>query len=130
MAARVGRPAAIPGPGASDRQRLRTVAGVFSDRPAHETDRLLHERIRLGIMSALSVNPELNFSELRDLLATTDGNLSKHARRLEDSGFIACRKNFLHRKPVTTYRLTSAGRRAFERHLQHLEALIKAARGG
>src|ERR1041384_7214332 len=91
-------------------------------------DRLIHERLRLGIVSALAVNQTLTFNELKKLLKTTDGNLSVHARKLEESGYIACEKYFEGRTPKTEYRLTSAGRRALERYLSHMEALIRATR--
>ena len=94
-----------------------------------ELDRLLHERVRLGIASALAANESLSFNELKSLLATTDGNLSVHARKLEEAGYVACTKSFAGRLPKTEYRLTAAGRRAFERYLGHLEALVRAARG-
>ena len=92
-------------------------------------DRLLHERIRLGIVSALAASPTLAFGELKKLLDTTDGNLSVHARKLEDAGYVACAKSFAGRIPHTEYRLTPAGRRAFEKYLDHLEALIRSSRG-
>lgn len=111
------------------KQRLRAVAGYFSDSGSSETDRLIYERIRLGIMSALSVNRSMSFGELRELLNTTDGNLSTHARKLEDAGYIVCRKKFSARVPKTEYRLTAKGKDVFSRHLQHMEALIQAARG-
>jgi DNA-binding MarR family transcriptional regulator len=91
-------------------------------------DRLIHERLRLGIVSALSVNERLTFSDLKRLLHTTDGNLSVHARKLEDAQYIAVEKTFEARLPRTEYRLTAAGRRAFEKYLAHMEALIKAVR--
>lgn len=109
--------------------RLRTVAGYFADPEAGDTDRLIYERIRLGIMSALSVNASMSFGDLKELLKTTDGNLSTHARKLEDAGYIVCRKKFAERVPRTEYTLTAKGKRAFDRHLQHMEALIHAARG-
>lgn len=109
-------------------QRLRTVAGVIADTDSGDDGRLLHERIRLGIMSALSVNRKMSFSELKELLQTTDGNLSRHARKLEDAGYISCKKQFADRMPKTEYQITVAGKRRFERHLDHMEALIKAAR--
>ena len=87
-------------------------------------DRVIHEPVRLGIVSALAVNQEMTFNELKDLLKTTDGNLSVHARKLEDAGYISCSKSFAGRTPKTEYRLTSAGRRALERYLDHMEALI------
>jgi len=91
-------------------------------------DRLIHERLRLGIVSALSVNERLTFTDLKRLLHTTDGNLSVHARKLEDAQYIAVEKSFEDRLPRTEYRLTAAGRRAFEKYLAHMEALIKAVR--
>jgi len=96
--------------------------------PAARLDRLIHERIRLGIVSALAVNDSLTFNELKALLQTTDGNLSVHARKLEEAGYLACTKSFDGRIPKTRYRLTPAGRRAFERYLAHMEALIEAMR--
>jgi DNA-binding MarR family transcriptional regulator len=91
-------------------------------------DRLVHERLRLGILSALSVNDSLTFSELKKLLDTTDGNLSVHARKLEEAGYVSCVKSFEGRLPRTDYRLTAAGRRALERYLDHMEALIRSMR--
>ena len=93
-----------------------------------ELDRLIHERLRLGIVSALAVNDRLTFNDLKRLLQTTDGNLSVHARKLEDAQYIACEKSFEGRMPRTEYRLTAAGRRAFEKYLAHMEAIIKAVR--
>jgi DNA-binding HxlR family transcriptional regulator len=93
-------------------------------------DRLIHERIRLGIVSALAVNRSLTFNELKALLKTTDGNLSVHARKLEEADYIVCTKSFDGRLPKTEYRLTAAGRRALERYLDHMEALIRATREG
>jgi DNA-binding HxlR family transcriptional regulator len=95
---------------------------------AAELDRLIHERIRLGIVSALAVNESLSFTELKALMKTTDGNLSVHARRLEEAQYVVCRKSFDGRVPRTEYRLTAAGRRALERYLEHMEALIKVTR--
>jgi DNA-binding HxlR family transcriptional regulator len=95
---------------------------------ASDLDRLIHERIRLGIVSALAVNRSLTFNELKALLKTTDGNLSVHARKLEEADYIACTKSFDGRLPKTEYRLASAGRRALERYLNHMEALIRATR--
>jgi DNA-binding MarR family transcriptional regulator len=91
-------------------------------------DRIIHERLRLGIISALAVNESLTFNELKKLLQTTDGNLSVHARRLEEVKYIECTKSFEGRMPKTEYRLTTAGRKAFERYLDHMEALIQAMR--
>ena len=93
-----------------------------------ELDRLIHERLRLGIVSALAVNEQLTFNDLKRLLQTTDGNLSVHARKLEDAHYVTCDKTFEGRIPRTEYRLTAAGRRAFEKYLAHMEAIIKAVR--
>jgi DNA-binding HxlR family transcriptional regulator len=95
---------------------------------ATDLDRLIHERIRLGIVSALAVNRSLTFNELKALLKTTDGNLSVHARKLEEADYITCTKSFDGRLPKTEYRLAAAGRRALERYLNHMEALIRATR--
>ena len=95
-----------------------------------DLDRLIHERVRLAIVSALAVNPSLAFNDLKQLLGTTDGNLSVHARKLEDAGYVACHKSFDGRVPRTEFRLTAAGRAALDRYLAHMEGLIKAARGG
>ena len=94
-----------------------------------DLDRVIHERVRLGIVSALAVNRTLSFSELKKMLRTTDGNLSVHARRLEEADYIHCRKSFQGRVPKTEFRLTPAGRAALERYLAHMEALIHATRG-
>ena len=91
-------------------------------------DRIIHERMRLGIVSALAVNETLTFNELKKLLQTTDGNLSVHARRLEEAEYVGCTKSFEGRMPKTEYRLTPEGRSAFERYLNHMEALIHAMR--
>ena len=93
-----------------------------------ELDRLIHERVRLAIVSALAVRDNLTFNELKALLKTTDGNLSVHARKLEDAGYVTCDKSFAGRIPKTEYRLTAFGRRALERYLDHMEALIRATR--
>jgi DNA-binding MarR family transcriptional regulator len=95
---------------------------------APELDRLIHERMRLGIVSALAVNESLTFNDLKELLKTTDGNISVHTRKLEEAQYIACTKSFDGRIPKTEYRLTAAGRRALERYLNHMEALIRATR--
>lgn len=107
--------------------RLGTVRGN-ADAVAPDLDRLIHERMRLGIVSALAVNDSLTFNQLKALLRTTDGNLSVHARRLEEADYIACTKSFDGRLPKTEFRLTAAGRRALERYLNHMEALIQATR--
>ena len=93
-----------------------------------DLDRLIHERIRLGIVSALAVNRSLTFNELKALLKTTDGNLSVHARKLEEADYILCEKSFAGRLPKTEYRLSPSGKRALERYLNHMEALIRATR--
>jgi DNA-binding HxlR family transcriptional regulator len=106
---------------------LRAEKGDESVAPA--LDRIIHERIRLGIVSALAVNERLTFNELKQLLHTSDGNVSVHARKLEDAGYLACTKSFQGRVPRTDYKLTAAGRKALERYLSHMEALILATRG-
>ncbi len=113
--------------------RSAKLAKTLADSSAVETslphlDRVIHERMRLGIVSALAVNDSLTFNELKKLLQTTDGNLSVHARRLEEAKYVDCEKSFEGRMPKTAYRLTAAGRKAFERYLDHMEALIQAMR--
>ncbi|CAN5664129.1 hypothetical protein BH23GEM11_BH23GEM11_20650 [soil metagenome] len=93
-----------------------------------ELDQLIHGRVRLGIASALAVNEKLSFNELKEILETSDGNLSAHARRLEEGGYLVCEKSFDGRMPLTEYRLTNPGRRALERYLDHMEALIQRVR--
>jgi len=110
-------------------ERLQGIAGYLADDAVAEFDRLIYERIRLGIMSGLMVNASLSFGALKELLKTSDGNLSTHARKLEEAKYIAVKKTFENRVPKTVYRLTEKGRRAFERYLNHMEALIKASRG-
>lgn len=107
----------------AEKQRLRSVHGG-APHSAHEIDRMIHERLRLGIISALAANESLTFNELKHTVKTTDGNLSVHARKLEDAGYISCSKSFEGRTPKTEYSLTVAGRRALERYLDHMEALI------
>lgn len=109
---------------------LSAVRGQTREAVAPDLDRLIHERIRLGIVSALAVNRSLTFNELKSLLKTTDGNLSVHARKLEEADYIVCTKSFEGRLPKTEYRLTGAGRKALERYLDHMEALIRATREG
>jgi DNA-binding MarR family transcriptional regulator len=94
-----------------------------------DLDRIIHERLRLGIISALAVNERLSFTDLKSLLHTSDGNLSVHARKLEEAGYIACHKGFEGRIPRTDYRITAKGRRALRSYLNHMEALIAATRG-
>jgi DNA-binding MarR family transcriptional regulator len=103
---------------------LRVVAGDETLAPA--LDKIIHERIRLGIVSALAVNDRLTFNELKALLQTTDGNVSVHARKLEDAGYVSCHKGFEGRVPKTEFKITAAGRKALERYLGHMEALIHA----
>ena len=104
-------------------------AGLTEIAAGHgKLDRLIHERLRLGIVSALAANETLTFNELKKLLETSDGNLSVHARKLEDARYITCTKSFENRLPRTEYRLTEAGRAAFRRYLDHMEALIRAVR--
>jgi DNA-binding HxlR family transcriptional regulator len=106
-----------------EKRKLRTVA-PHTPSTMHELDRLIHERLRLGIISALAVNESLTFNELKHMVKTSDGNLSVHARKLEDAGYVNCSKTFDGRMPKTEYRLTNAGRRALERYLDHMEAVI------
>jgi DNA-binding MarR family transcriptional regulator len=107
---------------------LRPVRGRAASEGPLALDRLIHERLRLGIVSALAVNESLTFNDLKTLMKTTDGNLSVHARKLEEAEYISCTKSFEGRVPKTEYRLTTAGRRALERYLDHMEALIRATR--
>lgn len=106
---------------------LRSVAGdaVLTE----DVDRLIHERMRLALVSALAVRDWLSFNELKDLLEATDGNLSVHARKLEEAGYVECRKSFEGRVPKTEYRLSPSGRRALNRYLEHMERLISVVRG-
>jgi DNA-binding MarR family transcriptional regulator len=104
------------------------VAGEANEPGPPGLDRLIHERVRLGIVSALAVNDCLTFNDLKVMLRATDGNLSVHARKLEEAGYIECRKSFNNRVPRTEYRLTPLGRREFARYLDHMEALIEAVR--
>jgi DNA-binding MarR family transcriptional regulator len=107
---------------------LEAVRNPAREAAPSDLDRLIHEHIRLGIVSALAVNRSLTFNELKTLLKTTDGNLSVHARRLEEAAYLVCEKSFDGRTPKTQYRLTAAGRKALERYLNHMEALIRATR--
>ncbi len=108
---------------------LRAVAGALEDANPLTLDRVIHERLRLGIVSALAAAESLTFRELRDLLGATDGNISAHARKLEEAGYIECSKSFVDRVPRTEYRLTRLGRQRLQAYLDHLEALIKVGRG-
>jgi len=104
------------------------VAGHLRDEGGAETFRLVNERVRLGMLSALAVRSPMSFAQLKETLGVTDGNLSVHARKLEEAEFIACRKSFRDRRPYTEYALTTKGREAFDRYLEHMEALIKVMR--
>jgi DNA-binding MarR family transcriptional regulator len=107
---------------------LTVIQGKEMDTHPQDFDRVIHERTRLGIVSALASNPSLTFSELKTALNSSDGNLSVHARKLEEAGYIASTKSFAGRVPRTTYRLTASGRRALHKYLDHMEALIRAMR--
>jgi len=109
---------------------LESVRNPAREATPSDLDRLIHERLRLGIVSALAVNRALTFNELKALLKASDGNLSVHARKLEEAEYIACAKSFDGRTPKTEYRLTAAGRKALERYLNHMAALIRATREG
>jgi DNA-binding HxlR family transcriptional regulator len=116
----------------SDEREARAPRPLRGESPpslAPDLDRLIHERVRLGIVSALAAHEKLSFNELKSLLAITDGNLSVHARKLEEADYVSCKKSFEGRVPKTEFRLTPAGRRALERYLGHMEALIRAMRG-
>jgi DNA-binding MarR family transcriptional regulator len=125
----VGKAARNPSP---ERNRSTTPANRLAaeqaalDKGPLALDRLIHERLRLGIVSALAANERLTFNELKRLLQTTDGNLSVHARKLEEAGYVACDKTFAGRVPRTVYHLTPAGRRALDKYLVHMEAIIHA----
>lgn len=129
----MARSATARTPDAATKPRPAKLAKAGTQQETVETalpnlDRTIHERMRLGIVSALAVNDSLTFNELKKLLQTTDGNLSVHARRLEEAQYVECTKTFEGRMPKTEYRLTPAGRKAFERYLDHMEALIRAMR--
>lgn len=103
--------------------------GGVTERITVDLDRVIHERLRLGIISALTASEKLSFSELKKLLKTTDGNVSVHARKLEEAGYISCEKSFKGRTPLTEYRITDSGREALAKYLDHMEALIGAMKG-
>ncbi|MFA6241391.1 MAG: transcriptional regulator [Candidatus Hydrogenedentales bacterium] len=111
-------------------KKARAEAGPNEPVEAIAFDRIIHERLRLAIVSALAVNASLSFSDLKRILKTTDGNLSVHTRKLEDAGYIACKKRFEGRVPKTEFQLTAQGRKALEKHLSHMEALIRRVREG
>ena len=113
-----------------EERELTVMRGRVTDAEPLQLDRVIHARMRLGIISALAVNESLTFNELKKLLKTTDGNLSVHARKLEDARYVSCAKAFEGRVPKTTYKLTPLGRKALDRYLNHMEALISATRGG
>jgi DNA-binding HxlR family transcriptional regulator len=124
-AVRATRPQAPPAPGP-----LGTVKGGAASRASLALDRLIHERVRLAIVSSLAVTESLTFNELKHLVGATDGNLSVHARRLEEAGYLECLKSFEGRVPRTEYRLTPAGREALEQYLAHMEGIIRSTRAG
>ena len=107
-----------------------TTSAALPDAGPLHLDQLIHERVRLGIVSALAVNGSVTFTDLKSLLATTDGNLSAHARKLEEAGYIDCKKSFEGRVPKTEYALTALGRRELQSYLDHMEAIIRATRDG
>ena len=124
----MARGSALPNYRSEKGQERKPVRVPLADEGMPDLDRLIHERMRLGIVSALAANESLTFNDLKKLLKTTDGNLSVHARKLEEAHYIACTKSFEGRLPKTEYRLTALGRRALERYLDHMEALINAMR--
>jgi len=119
-----------PAPAVARAPKLAAVRGGNASRSSLELDRLIHERVRLAIVSALAVNETLTFNELKQLLGATDGNLSVHARKLEEAGYLECMKSFAERVPRTEFRLTAVGREALERYLSHMEGLIRSTRSG
>jgi DNA-binding MarR family transcriptional regulator len=110
-------------------RKLEAVASTTRDDAESKSDRLIYERVRLGIMSALAVREEMSFTELKGLFDISDGNLGAHSRKLEDAGYVTCTKSFEDRRPRTVYRITQQGRFALNRYLDHVEAVIKATRG-
>lgn len=127
----MGRPAPARGKSPrAEREPLRELRGKSEASRVPDFDKLIHERMRLAIVSALASTDTLGFNELKALTGATDGNLSVHARKLEDAGYVTCAKRFAGRVPKTEFRLTAAGRRALERYVDHMEALIRAVRDG
>jgi DNA-binding transcriptional ArsR family regulator len=128
----VAKPSPAPGQGGrrtrAERQPLREVKGHAEPSSVPDLDKLIHERVRLAIVSALAATDSLGFNELKRLIGTTDGNLSVHARKLEEAGYVLCAKRFEGRVPKTEFSLTAAGRRALERYIDHMEALIRTVR--
>ena len=114
----------------AEREPLRELKGKSEAAHVPDLDKVIHERMRLAIVSALAATDTLGFNELKELIGATDGNLSVHARKLEEAQYVACIKSFEGRVPKTEYRLTAAGRKALERYLGHMESVIRAARGG
>ncbi len=125
MAAKGKAKAAAPA-GRRQQQSLDAISGFVADDPGGDFHKLLNDRVRLGILSSLAVSERLSFKELKGLLGATDGNLSVHARKLEDAGYVRCRKTFEDRQPRTDYQITAQGKAALERYLKHMEALIRA----
>ena len=124
-----GCPWRAPGPtGSSESAPRRSTLSPASEIAA-SLDRLLHDRMRLGIVSALAGGDDMSFTDLKSALSATDGNLSVHARKLEEAGYLACKKSFEGRMPRTEYSLTASGKRALEKYLSHMESLIRTARG-
>ncbi len=123
------RALAEKGSGSGTDQKLKAVsAGQAAGQVSNELDKVIHERMRLGIVSALAANDKLSFSDLKTLLNASDGNISAHARKLEDAGYIVCEKSFSGRMPLTEYSITEEGRAALQKYLDHMEALISAVR--
>lgn len=114
---------------AQQRRKLAAVAATTRDDAESKFDRLIYERVRLGIMSALAVREEMSFNDLKGLFDISDGNLGAHARKLEDAGYVTCTKSFEERRPRTAYRITQQGRAALNRYLDHVETVIRATRG-
>jgi len=124
----VARQSALKNSPSKKRGTLKEVRTATAEHPAPGLDRLIHERLRLGIVSALAANESMTFNDLKSLMNTTDGNLSVHARKLEDAGYIAVTKSFEDRLPKTEYKLTAAGQRALENYLSHMETIIEQMR--
>lgn len=127
MAARTKKAAQEPAMRTSDQPSTRP--NVRGAAHATDLDRLIHGKVRLGIVSALAATDSMSFVDLKQALDLTDGNLSVHARKLEEAGYVSCRKTFKRRKPLTEYQLTAKGRNALERYLDHMDAVLAAARG-
>lgn len=130
MAAKAKAKTVAPAADTRKEQKLAIVSSPARGDAAATSERLIYERVRLGIMSALAVREELTFSELKALFDVSDGNLSAHARKLEEAHYLTCTKTFEDRRPKTAYRITAQGKAALHRYLDHVEAVIKATRGG